>query len=201
MPRRENRFPANYERNNYILSCSVTRGAGGKEYRQQNSYFPSHNLVSRAPNSSVLPSQSWLMGGIKQGNSTKTVPCAPPPTLIIQWLMRWGSGTLTCFWLVGGGLLWPLSAFFGWKPALAHMHRGVAAHSVDPKGLWLAYCLQPLIQIHTHTHRHLAPAGWIGLPHGSEGCLCFASCPLFSSWEAAECSKSLTLAVRLYRQL
>lgn len=177
VPKTRKRFPTNYEWNNYILNCSQKKGL----------HFPSHNLLHTAAYFARSPDSL----GIRGGNSTKRVPCAL--LLIIQWLIRKGSGTLTHSWL--GGNCCDLSAFLGGSQTW-HIHTGV---------LW-----QTLLTLRTfswptpisHLFTHTCSSCLDGLGYLSEVMAASVLHPLpIFILGAAECPKSLTRVVRLYQQL
>lgn len=98
------------------------------------------------------------------------MPCAL--LLIIQWLIRKGSGTLTHSWL-GGNCCDPLCVF------LEEARPGTYASGCYGRLFWPQGPLAGLPPSAIYSHTHVAPAGWIGLPLRSDGCLCFASSPYF----------------------
>lgn len=161
------KFPTNYEWNNYIWTCRLSSTVSGLNFphitscpaKQQNTFHTSPAL--------------W---GIREGNSTKT-RLAFSSSSFSDWYAGevgpWPTPDLR-------KLLWPRWDF-GRKPDLAQRCIGGAAAFSDPKDLLVGL---PPLAIYSHTH--VAPARWIGLPLGSNGCFCFASSPLFSSQEPEE---------------
>lgn len=163
------KFPANYERNNYNLS------------RRQKSTVSVSNFLHiiscpAEQRHTFLATTNTL--GIREVNSTKTRPCAL--RLVLQWLICKGSGILTHSWL---GEIAVTSLCFREEARPGTYSRGCCGRHFWPQRPVAG--LPPFGHLLKHTHIYAAPAGWIGLPLRSNGCLCLASSTNFDLWSRA----------------